>query len=112
MISCPNMSRDGYSVTTESGGNGTLTYPVALLTYSEYALAGDISYLTTGEEWLTMSPSHIGFFGNVFSISASGYQSTVGTWEEAGVRPVVSLKHDIKVKSGDGTVSSPYELEL
>ena len=112
LISCPNMSRDGYSVTTESGGNGTLTYPVGLLTYSEYALAGNFSYLTTGEEWLTMSPSHIDFFGNVFSISASGSQSTVGTWKEAGVRPVVSLKHDIKVKSGDGTVSSPYELEL
>lgn len=112
LISCPNMSRDGYSVTTESGGNGTLTYPVGLLTYPEYRLAGDISYLTTGEKWLTMSPTLISFSGNVFSISASGYQSTVGTWGEAGVRPVVSLKHDIKVKSGDGTVSSPYELEL
>lgn len=112
LISCPYMSRDGYSVTTESGGNGTLTYPVGLLTYPEYALAGDFSYLTTGEEWLTMSPSDILLSGNVFSISVSGYQSTVGTWEEAGVRPVVSLKHDIKVKSGDGTVSSPYELEL
>lgn len=59
-----------------------------------------------------MSPALISSSGDVFSISASGYQSTVGTWEEAGVRPVVSLKHDIKVKSGDGTVSSPYELEL
>lgn len=112
LISCPNMSRDGYSVTTESGGNGTLTYPVGLLTYPEYRLAGAISYLTTGEKWLTMSPALISSSGDVFSISASGYQSTVGTWEEAGVRPVVSLKHDIKVKSGDGTVSSPYELEL
>lgn len=112
LISCPNMSRDGYSVTTESGGNGTLTYPVGLLTYPEYRLAGAISYLTTGEKWLTMSPALISSSGDVFSISASGYQSTVETWEEAGVRPVVSLKHDIKVKSGDGTVSSPYELEL
>lgn len=112
LISCPNMSRDGYSVTTESGGNGTLTYPVGLLTYPEYRLAGAISYLTTGEKWLTMSPALISSSGDVFSILASGYQSTVGTWEEAGVRPVVSLKHDIKVKSGDGTVSSPYELEL
>jgi len=112
LISCPNMSRDGYSVTTESGGNGTLTYPVGLLTYPEYRLAGDFSYLTTGEKWLTMSPALISSSGDVFSILASGYQSTVGTWEEAGVRPVVSLKHDIKVKSGDGTVSSPYELEL
>lgn len=113
LLSCPNMSRDGYSVSTESGGNGLLTYPVGLLTYSELSLTGNyLSYLTTGKDWITMSPNSISGGGQVFSIAASGSQTSKGTRWESGVRPVVSLKHDIKVKSGDGTVSSPYELEL
>ena len=35
---------------------------------------------------------------------------TVTTNASAGVRPVITLKGDVKVLSGDGSLTSPYKI--
>ena len=119
-IECPNESRDGFTVSTLSGGNGKLTYPVGLLTADEVMLAGgsrasNFNYYlyTGGERSLLLSPSHfddIGAFGsNVYFNGDLVYYSVYGY---GGVRPSVSIAPGTRITEGDGTVNSPYVIEL
>ena len=114
VINCPKPLRNGYTVSESSGGNGLFTYPVGLLTAGEIALAGySFSYLDSGVIWWTMSPT--GFLTPEVAVVGTGGFNAINGMEvgrTAGVRPSVSLIPGIEVKSGDGTVSSPYELEL
>lgn len=117
VVSCPNTLRDAYTVSESSGGNGFLDYPVGLLTVGESLLAGgSMSYLDSGETWWTMSPiSYHGGAAGALDVIKHGIVATkfaASSDSLLGIRPVVSLKQGIEVKSGDGTVSSPYELEL
>ena len=114
-IICPNVARDGFTVSTSSGGNGALTYPVGLLTADEIRLAGGIfnndhngyiNYLYTGQELWAMSP-------NMFSFEASGFHYRGTDWLNSsyGVRPAVSLAPNTRAIAGDGTVESPYVID-
>ena len=75
-----------------------------------------MSYLDSGETWWTMSPIsyHGGAAGALDAIKHGIVATEFAASSDSllGIRPVVSLKQGIEVKSGDGTVSSPYELEL
>lgn len=111
----------GYSpadtVSESSGGNGFLDYPVGLLTVGESLLAdGSMSYLDSGETWWTMSPiSYHGGVAGALDVIKHGIVATkfaVSSDSLLGIRPVVSLKQGIEVESGDGTVSSPYKLDI
>ena len=87
------------------------------MTVGESLLAGgSMSYLDSGETWWTMSPIsyHGGAAGALDAIKHGIVATKFAASSDSllGIRPVVSLKQGIEVKSGDGTVSSPYELEL
>ena len=110
-VECPNESRDGFTVSTSSGGNGKLTYPVGLLTADEVMLAGG-SYLYTGQYYWSLSPSY--FSGNAygFLLVYSNGDLIVGDVNNShGVRPSVSLAPGTRTSEGDGTVNSPYVIE-
>ena len=105
---------DRFTVSDEVLGNGSLTYPVGLLTDDEGYLAGGGSsnsgyYLYTGNLYWTMSPS--GFDGSsafVRSVSSTGYVYDDGyVGSSRGVRPVLSLKSG-SLTGGQGTASDPY----
>lgn len=105
-------SNDRFTVSKENG-NGALTYPVGLVTLQEQMLAYDeASPLTTGNNYWGMSPNRIYMAANVFYVSLTG--SHVGNQVAIayGVRPVVSLRSGIIYESGDGTVNSPYVIDL
>lgn len=56
-----------------------------------------------------MSPGNFGSVARVFFVSSYGYldaRNRVGT--TYGVRPVINLKADATISSGDGTSSNPY----
>ena len=112
---CQNES-DLYTTSGSSQGNKALTYPIGLITADEVAYAGGVVgnsnssyYLYTNQYCWTMSPSNFGS-GNayVFYVNLDGnlYRDWVSITN--GVRPVINLKANVTISSGDGTSSDPY----
>ena len=113
---CPSIA-DSFTVSSENG-NGKLTYPIALLTMDEINMAGGgISifahncYLYTDEDWWSLSPYYFSdFYANEFIVSFTGSFRYEYVFFMRGVRPSISLAHDLIVAKGEGTSTSPYEL--
>ena len=112
--------QDKFSIST-SIGNGKLTYPIALITADEIALAGGRTgyknlnfYLRTDNTYNTMSPSR--FDSNegtarVFYLYPTGALSNWSSVRYAyGIRPVINLISNVSIKSGDGTMDNPYKI--
>ena len=117
-IECSSESRDGFTVSTNSGGNGKLTYPVGLLTADEIMLAGGSTadnqnyYLYTGQYYRALSPSQFySFFAVGFYVGSNGNLNLPSVSVSHGVRPSVSLAPGTRTSEGDGTVNSPYVIE-
>ena len=119
-VECSNESRDGFTVSTDSGGNGKLIYPVGLLTADEIMLAGGNSiinsqyYLYTGSWYWTLSPSLFCYYDvHGFVVNANGLidGEDVIVHKVGGVRPAVSLVPGARTTGGDGTVYNPYIIE-
>ena len=126
-LKCTN-SNDKFSKGTGAGGNGYLSYPIAMMTsdeliyagakygaksYAYYYYASDSSSSAIGSTyyWWTMSPFRWeGSYAHVFNVYGSsypGYLSSNGIGNNCGLRPVVSLSSSASI-SGSGTVSDPY----
>ena len=116
-LKCQN-EKDKFTVNTNNG-NGSLTYPVGLLTADEMVYAGgnpNVSnksfYLyNKSDQWL-LSPINSttsGLFGYTLSSvgSLDGY-SISGAY---GVRPVISLKSGTAISKGSGTATDPFIVE-
>ncbi len=107
--------------TNAANGNGLLEHPVALLTLDEAALAGfswheetTNNYLYNGKVWWTMSPGFLsatGVYIGVVHSSLDNVSPTYKTNNAGGVRPVISIKSDVTIKSGQGTATSPFIIE-
>ena len=117
---CPNKI-DLFSVNANSG-NGTLTYPVGLITADEVIYCGgnrysgdnDSYYLYTGSSYWTGTPSK--FYSSSssnFSVFDSGTLVEGSSVEFSGhsIRPVINLSKDANL-SGDGTWNNPYTVDL
>ena len=84
--------------------NNDLTYPIALLSRKEILLAeyrvedeNIVSYLNDlelDENWWSMTSTKTEYDKELY------------------VRPVINLKSNILIKSGNGTIDIPYEIEL
>lgn len=93
--------------TSESNGNGALTYPVAILNADEVMLTnGALSHESTSSYTMTPSMIQDGRAG-IFCLGTQG--DTQGYC--SGVRPVLAVKYDSFVSGGTGTVADPYTLE-
>ena len=116
-IECSNESRDGFTVSTSSGGNGKLTYPVGLLTADEIMLAGGRNinnsnyYLYTGQYYWALSPST--FYVNAvgFRVDSDGSLYGYSVGYSHGARPSVSLAPGTRTENGTGTADDPYVIE-
>ena len=119
-VECSNQSQDGFTVSTNSGGTGTLTYPVGLLTADEVMLAGGKKsynsnyYLYTGSLYWTLSPSDF-HYGHAYNFLVDSVGSLVSDRNyvsvSRGVRPVISLAPGIRTTDGIGTIDDPYVIE-
>ncbi len=124
---------DKFSASTSGGGNGQLTYPIALMTADEVAFAGGLKFTSLnspyawyytnsqGESiigdnwWWSLSPivwDGSGalvwiVYGSVSPGRLGGYNVQGGY----GVRPSVSLASCVGIKSGNGTPESAYEID-
>ena len=108
---------DRFTVNDRSIGNGSLTYPVGLLTSGEVVLAGGYYfpnsqyYLYTGNDYWTMSPSVFdGEYAQIGMIIAEGEAITDYSQSIYGIRPVINLKPN-SLKFGDGSALNPYTVE-
>ena len=116
-LTCPE-KLDGFTVSS-SKGNGSLIYPVGLLTADEYTLAGSgnkgystTSYLCTGEYQWSLSPYYFYYdCADEFTLNSSGRLDNAYVSYPRGVRPSVSLKLGTLISGGDGSVSTPYIVE-
>mgnify|MGYP004468327747 CR=1 FL=1 len=127
---------DKFSASTIGGGNGLLTYPIALMTVDEINFAGgiqgtdnnklflSINSLGTniiGQNWWTMTPSvhvkqstmywSVYYTGGINGAIEEKYDAPNGNAFSLAVRPVISIDKCAIVKSGDGSASNPYEID-
>ena len=112
-LKCAN-ELDKYSV-----ANGSLSYPVGLITADEINMAGSDNsnnnsnrsyYLYTNKSYWSGSPSvfdDIAGYPCVFTVNTSGYLAHTYVYSSIGVRPVISISKDANL-SGDGTWNNPY----
>ena len=92
-------------------------YPIGLLTAEEAMFAGlnetsslTNNYLYSANTYWTMSPAYYNGTYAYNYVVQNGKLNTVTTNASAGVRPVITLKGDVKVLSGDGSLTSPYKI--
>ena len=123
---CPNDNLDGkfskFTVSETEYGNGYLTgyNKIGLLTTDEIVFAGG-SYNTanstyylnqnaTSNFWWTPSPASFGGVAFTWYVGTKGEMYYYAVTYKGGIRPVISLVSDIKITSGDGTVTNPYKI--
>ena len=103
------------STSGSSDGNRALQYPIGLISLDEAWYAGGYTssnqsyYLYTGPAYWTMSPKW--YHGNAFVFLVSSYgdlHSNNYVNAAFGMRPVINLKADVTISSGNGTASNPY----
>ena len=121
---------DKFSVSTASGGNGNLTYPIALITADEVSFAGgSVNTNSSGTIWLasyggwTLSPLEpgypsensydksariIAFSGGYINTSTAQLNYLTSSWRGNKLHPVISIKSCVKYSSGNGTSTNPY----
>ena len=116
-LKCKNSS-DLYTVSGSGKGNKALSNPVGLITADEISIAGGLYtrnnssyYLYTNQAYCTMSPLY--FPSNTAEVFFVNSDGGIGhSWVNSGygVRPVINLAHDVVIKSGNGSSSTPYEI--
>ena len=119
-----SQNNDKFKISNE---NAKLDYPVGLITADEVAMAGgegyynDTSspnkyyYLWTGRYFWTITPSHFTSYYSIPFLWIVLSDGSLYPWTYLdgiyGVRPVISLKSDIKVTKGDGSSLNPYTIQ-
>lgn len=95
-----------------------LSYSIGLLTSDEAEFAGlNISnenkdnYLYSSNPYWTMSPAYYNGINAYNFIIKDGKIIECEVNKENYIRPVITLKKDAKVKSGNGSINSPYVIE-
>ncbi len=119
-LKCSQAS-DRFSTTT-SRGNGDLTYPVALITADEVALAGgkinlknENFYLQSNSNFYTITPFEFGansIYSFVYRLNYQGVLEYSNVTIGGGLRPVINIRSDVLIFQGDGTTQNPFILSL
>ena len=109
---------DKFKVTNASA---KLDFPIALIIADEIALAGGVYnipnsayYLYNSQYFWTLSPSYFESNYSHSDVWCMDYNGAMHFWSYVsssfGVRPVINLKSDIIISSGDGTADAPYKI--
>ncbi len=93
------------------------TLKIGLITADEVMYAGgkddnNLSYyLYNGQNYWTMSPCNwdeINTWSNVFALNLNGNLSIWYVGNTYGMRPVINLKADTQILTGNGSIGNPY----
>ena len=103
---------DRFSV-LEMYGNGELSNSIGLITLDELFYTGFLkdpknNYLYTNDLYWTMSPAYF-LNGNAYNFVVNKNNITqLNVSKESGIRPVITLKGNIDVLEGNGSIDNPY----
>ena len=81
-------------------------------TSSCYNNSSSHNWMYLNDDWWTMSPLSGSGADLVWTVYSSGFISDGGAYASRGVRPVVTLKPDVKITGGDGSSTNSYQLSL
>lgn len=118
-LKCPDKNNDLYTTADSSIGNKALTYPIGLITADELAMAGMVNERTNLQGWAynnynyyTMTPKlYFSSGGAPYVWIMNGNDYNFGEWKigsDISIRPVISLKPDVKISGGIGTINEPF----
>ena len=116
LFECPQKN-DWFTLKGNTQGNEALNYPIGLLSLDEivyaggsYSIENTSYYLYTEDYYWTMSPYE--FNGNGSYVGVVSYNGAITRISvdspTRGIRPVINLKSDVAIISGNGTSSNPY----
>ena len=121
-----------FKCATDGNGKGLVNSNIGLLTYDDLIYAGNYvnqtnnnNYLNNGISYWTMSPSGVDTFDmhsdiwfiydnsniDCLYVDWSNEKYGVGKKYYVSLRPVINLKSDIQISSGDGTKENPFVVE-
>lgn len=114
-LDCVNIN-DRFSVKSNFGNN-ELSNSIGLITVEELYYAGFINmkdnknnYLYSIYPYWTMTPAYYNK-GNAYNfIVNKNNLGQINVSQDSAIRPVISLKGELKVSSGDGSMENPYTL--
>lgn len=108
--------KDRLSVSNSVGVN-VLSNPVGLITADELSFAGyttdvenNTNFLYTSSLYWTMTPAFYNGTKAYNYISNGTKLGALGVDTESGIRPVITLKKNTKLISGDGSLTTPYKI--
>jgi len=112
---------DRFTVSDTVTGNGDLIYPVGLITADEIAYGGTTvsyyntnQYLSTSQHFWSLSSREFLSGGH----AVAWFSNSTGTlgnnlvYFVCGVRPLLNLKPDVIVTSGDGSALYPFKVAI
>ena len=115
--------KPNFKCTIDGNGKGLVNESIGLLTYEEMIYAGRYPFKdnnnyyinnSTLPNWWTMSPagysSNQSFVWNVVNNLFSTSQLNV-SFDSSYLRPVINLKSNVQVSSGDGTKNNPFTIQ-
>jgi hypothetical protein len=116
VFTCPDQS-DAFTVSDTTNGNGHLTYPIGLLSFDEYNIAGALYatdnksfYLYNNENTWTMTPYNTSVETSLIIIQNVGQMQDWNADNTAVVRPVIALKANVTM-TGTGTYNNPFVVQ-
>ena len=119
---CKNKESDLFTTVTANIGNKSLNYPIGTITYDELIFAGNKDTIKNKFAWtysnysyLTMSPSRYDpsySTQDVWTLTPTYLQAWQPVTYESYVKPVISLKADVKISGGIGTANDPFIIDI
>ena len=121
-----------FKCATDGNGKGLVNSNIGLLTYDDLIYAGNYvnqtnnsNYLNNGFSYWTMSPSGVDTFDmhsdiwfiydnskiGCLYVDWSNEKYSVGKKYYVSLRPVINLKSDIQISSGNGTKDNPFVIQ-
>ncbi len=107
MIVCSDMVNDLSNI----GCNQKLEkQKIGLIDVNDFSssIINEKTYINTENAIWTINPSD----ENQMWVAYNNKMTMVSINERYGIRPVITLNSNVKIKSGDGTISDPYMLEV
>ena len=113
-----NNENNFFTTTNSNIGNKSLAYPIGLITYDELMYSGlnasilnTLSWTYSENFYWTMSPSLFSsYFKTAYNICYIGGLISDWCWVNWDMmfKPVISLKSDVEISGGIGTVNDPF----
>ena len=110
-----------YKCINDPNGKGIVNSKIGLITYDEILFAGGYAvknnnsyYLYNNTNYFTMSPAGLSSSDSnyrIWHVNSLGYLGNPYAAHSDCVRPLINLKSDTQISSGDGTKENPFVVE-